>query len=61
MILCVGALGAGKSTLLRLLQQYGLELGAEAGAEASDSTPGAIPITTPTVGTDLLTVSRGSK
>ena len=65
MILCVGALGAGKSTLLRVLQQYGLEYEAEAEAtngEATESgSSGPIPITTPTMGTDLLTIIKSEK
>ena len=65
MILCVGALGSGKSTLLRILQQYGQEIEnePEAGEAAASSTskPTVIPITTPTMGTDLLTVAHCDK
>lgn len=61
MILCVGALGAGKSTLLRLLQQYGQEYESEGPFEPNASVPGGVPITTPTVGTDLLTIAKCDK
>ena len=56
MILCVGALGAGKSTLLRVLHQHGLDAGA-----ATMSPDFVIPTTTPTVGTDILALSKGPR
>ena len=65
MILCVGALGAGKSTLLRVLQQFGQEYDADqepAGAgSAVAAAPVPAPITTPTMGTDLLTIIKSDK
>lgn len=57
MILCVGALGSGKSTLLKVLQLYGQELD----SESTVDTTSFIPVTTPTVGTDLLTIIRCDK
>ena len=56
MILCVGALGAGKSTLLRMLHQHGLDEGA-----AAMSPDFVIPNTTPTVGTDILALSKPTR
>ena len=61
MILCVGALGSGKSTLLRILQQHGQELESEADSEATTPKPVVAPLTTPTMGTDLLTVTQCNK
>ena len=64
MILCVGALGSGKSTLLKVLQQHGQDIESEAEAAASSSTSKkavVIPVTTPTMGTDLLTASHADK
>ena len=66
LILCVGALGSGKSTLLKILQQHGQDLesaesAALAAAEAASSLSSKTaitPVTTPTMGTDLLTVTR---
>ena len=61
MILCVGALGSGKSTLLKVLQQYG-QAKTEATISATEEKPipatkvFEIPNTTPTAGTDLLTI-----
>ncbi len=60
MILCVGALGSGKSTLLKVVQQYGQDL-EEGASAASSSTAFQMPITTPTVGTDLLMIIRCDK
>ena len=64
LILCVGALGSGKSTLLKMLQQHGQELAMDAeevAASKSSSKEGMTPVTTPTMGTDLLTVTQCSK
>ena len=62
MILCVGALGSGKSTLLKVLQQHGQDIESEAEASSSTSKKAVvIPVTTPTMGTDLLTVSHADK
>ena len=66
MILCVGALGSGKSTLLKILQQHGQDLELEAAKDeedsaASESKPGYSPVTTPTMGTDLLSVTQSDK
>ena len=65
MILCVGALGSGKSTLLKILQQHGQDLELEASKQEEDapseSKPGYSPVTTPTMGTDLLTVTQSDK
>lgn len=74
MILCVGALGSGKSTLLKLLQQYGQENevtlvkerekegAAKPAANTSTSFESCkTPVTTPTMGTDLLTLYQADK
>ena len=62
MILCVGALGSGKSTLLKVLQQHGQDIESEPEASSSTSKKTVfIPVTTPTMGTDLLTVSHADK
>ena len=60
MILCVGALGSGKSTLLRILQQHGQDLESETIGEVTVPKPVVTPLTTPTMGTDLLTVAHRS-
>ena len=61
MILCVGALGSGKSTLLKILQQHGQELESETESEGEASKTVVSPLTTPTMGTDLLTVAKSDK
>ena len=64
LILCVGALGAGKSTLLKMLQQHGQELAMdkeEVAASKEKTKEGITPVTTPTMGTDLLTVTQCSR
>ena len=61
MILCVGALGSGKSTLLKILQQHGQELESETESESKASKTVVSPLTTPTMGTDLLTVAKSDK
>lgn len=66
MILCVGASGAGKSTLLKVLQQYGQETANVAEVAVAKPPPKGpilcpIPLTIPTVGTDIITISRTTK
>ena len=63
MILCVGTLGSGKSALLRALQLYGIDItNAPAGEEdAVKKKVMEVPYTTPTAGTDILTISRTKK
>ena len=58
MILCVGTLGSGKSALLRALQQYGQEMSMVAPDAPAPTKVMDIPYTTPTAGTDILTISR---
>ena len=63
MILCVGTLGSGKSALLRALQLYGIDItnAPVGGEEAVKKKVMEVPYTTPTAGTDILTISRTKK